>query len=71
MKSLTKILASAASGVICASTALAADFTFTYGQSQPESSSRGQSMVFFEKEVVRKGFTRHRKMEERINSKRE
>ena len=51
MKSLTKILASAASGVICASTALAADFTFTYGQSQPESSSRGQSMVFFEKEV--------------------
>ena len=51
MKSLTKILASAASGVICASTALAADFTFAYGQSQPESSSRGQSMVFFEKEV--------------------
>ena len=36
---------------LTATTSFAAEFTFKYGQSQPESSSRGQSMVFFEKEV--------------------
>ena len=42
------VVACMACGVSAAS---AQEFTFKYGQSQPEESSRGQSMVFFEKEV--------------------
>ena len=34
--------------------AQAADYVFKYGQSQPDSSSRGQSMVFFEREVEKR-----------------
>ncbi|WP_424942117.1 TRAP transporter substrate-binding protein [Aliiroseovarius crassostreae] len=49
---LTKMMFAGLAGIaMSAAAASAADFTFKYGQSQPESSSRGQSMVFFEKEV--------------------
>ena len=40
--------------VLTVTGANAADYVFKYGQSQPEESSRGQSMVFFEKEVEKR-----------------
>ena len=47
----TKLLAGIAGAVLSATSAFAADFTFKYGQSQPEESSRGQSMVFFKEQL--------------------
>ena len=36
---------------LCGTIAAAADFTFKYGNSQPEQAARSQSMIFFEKEL--------------------
>lgn len=54
MKFSTKLVAGVTGFVLSTTAAFAADFTFKYGQSQPESSSRGQSMVFFETEVEKR-----------------
>lgn len=54
MKFSTKFVAGVTGFVLSTTAAFAADFTFKYGQSQPESSSRGQSMVFFETEVEKR-----------------
>lgn len=51
MKKTTIMFAGLAGLALSASAATAQEFTFKYGQSQPESSSRGQSMVFFEEQV--------------------
>jgi len=51
MKISTKLIAGFSGLIMSSTVAFAADFTFKYGQSQPEESSRGQSMVFFEKEL--------------------
>ncbi|NVO57925.1 TRAP transporter substrate-binding protein [Rhodobacteraceae bacterium B1Z28] len=51
MKRTTKFLATVVSSIIAATGASAADFTFKYGNEQPEASIRSQSMVFFEKEL--------------------
>lgn len=54
MKLSTKFVAGVTGFVLSTTAAFAADFTFKYGQSQPESSSRGQSMVYFENEVEKR-----------------
>lgn len=54
MKLKSKFLAGIVAIAASATTAVAADFTFKYGQSQPEESSRGQSMVFFETELEKR-----------------
>ena len=51
MKLLRNMCFGVLGAAMAASSSVAADFTFKYGQSQPEGASRGQSMVYFEKEV--------------------
>lgn len=51
MNTLARCLAGFVVTLLAVATAHSAEFTFKYGQSQPESSSRGQSMVYFEREV--------------------
>lgn len=51
MKISTKFMIGLSGLMVSASVASAADFTLKYGQQQPEDTARGQSMVFFEKEV--------------------
>lgn len=51
MKLRTKLLTIAAGLALLSSGASAADFTFKYGNAQPETAIRSQSMVFFEKEL--------------------
>ena len=50
----TRLLAGVACVVATASTAFAADFTFKYGNAQPESAIRSQSMNFFEEELEKR-----------------
>lgn len=55
MKKITKIATLLVAGALSAgSTAIAADFTFKYGNSQPEQASRSQSMIYFEKELEKR-----------------
>ena len=51
MTKLSKILAGMIGAAISASVASAADFTFKYGNSQPEQAARSQSMIFFEEQL--------------------
>lgn len=51
MKFTIKLLTPMVGAIIVATSASAADFTFKYGNEQPESSIRSQSMAFFEKEL--------------------
>ena len=51
MKQSKKFLAIAVSSLIAATTASAADFTFKYGNAQPETAIRSQSMIWFEQEL--------------------
>lgn len=50
----SRLLAGIVAIAASATTAMAADFTFNYGQSQPEGSSRGQSTAFFEAELEKR-----------------
>lgn len=54
MKLTTKLLAAAVSMAWAANGASAADFTFKYGNAQPETSIRSQSMTFFEEELEKR-----------------
>lgn len=54
MKQTTKLLAAAVSMAWAANSAFAADFTFKYGNAQPETSIRSQSMTFFEEELEKR-----------------
>lgn len=54
MKSTTKVLAGLVGVLLSASAAVAADFTFKYGNAQPESSIRSQSMIFFKEELEKR-----------------
>ncbi|MEO0654757.1 MAG: TRAP transporter substrate-binding protein [Pseudomonadota bacterium] len=50
--SYTKLLSAGAAGIaLFASAAAAQDFTFRYGNAQPETAIRSQSMVFFEEQL--------------------
>lgn len=40
--------------LLCGNTAIAADFTFKYGNAQPEQAARSQSMVFFKEELEKR-----------------
>jgi len=52
---MTKLMITLSTGLaataLLAGAASAQEFTFNYGQSQPEASSRGQAMVFFEEQL--------------------
>jgi tripartite ATP-independent transporter DctP family solute receptor len=54
MKLLAKIIACMAGGMMSVSAASAAEFTFKYGNSQPEKAARSQSMIFFEQELEKR-----------------
>ena len=54
MNLCTKLLAGGVGVLMSVTAGFAADFTFKYGQSQPEESSRGQSMVFFKDELEKR-----------------
>ncbi|MCY4543252.1 MAG: TRAP transporter substrate-binding protein [Rhodobacteraceae bacterium] len=47
----SKILAAVAAIFLSVSAAAAADFTFKYGNSQPEAAARSQSMIWFEEQL--------------------
>ena len=47
----SRIFATGAIALLSATGLSAAEFTFKYGNSQPEAAARSQSMIFFEKEV--------------------
>lgn len=51
MTMMKTLLASAAGISLCVSAAAAQDFTFRYGNAQPETAIRSQSMVFFEEQL--------------------
>lgn len=51
MKLTTKFLTSVFGAILAATGASAADFTFRYGNEQPETAIRSQSMIWFEKEL--------------------
>jgi len=51
MRIATHLLAGAAGLSLLATTAAAQDFTFRYGNEQPETAIRSQSMVFFEEQL--------------------
>lgn len=54
MKISKSVLVCLASVVFSATTAVAADFTFKYGNAQPESAIRSQSMIWFETELEKR-----------------
>ncbi|MDE0114432.1 MAG: TRAP transporter substrate-binding protein, partial [Albidovulum sp.] len=51
MSKPSKILFGLIAAAFAASTASAADFTFKYGNSQPEQAARSQSMIYFEEQL--------------------
>lgn len=51
MKNTNTMLAAVVGAILAATTASAADFTFKYGNEQPETAIRSQSMVWFETEL--------------------
>lgn len=54
MKLTTTVLAGLAAAALSATASYAADFTFKYGNSQPETSIRSKSMMFFEEELEKR-----------------
>ena len=48
---ISKILAAAAAILLSTSAVAAADFTFKYGNSQPEQAARSQSMIYFKEQL--------------------
>lgn len=48
------MLLAALAGIAMSGAAAAADFTFKYGNSQPEAAARSQSMIFFKNEVEKR-----------------
>jgi C4-dicarboxylate-binding protein DctP len=52
--SLKSMLLAALAGIVMSGTAAAADFTFKYGNSQPEAAARSQSMIHFKNELEKR-----------------
>lgn len=53
-KSMTRLALGFAGLAIASTAAYSADFTFKYGNSQPEAASRSQSMIYFEEELEKR-----------------